>query len=521
VKQVSLRGGGTARVRSNGQIRSVDKNGMHIEHNLHGGRTTVSERNGKRIVTNGKHGGYVQRAYVTRGGHSYYARTYYDHGVYRSGVYRGYSYGGHAYYGYQPAFYYHPAFYAWGYNPWPGPVAWGWGWGGMPWYGYYGFTPYPSYAGPAFWLTDYLIAANLQAAYAAALSGAVSGGVNVMANQPWNDTGTQIVQGQTYTITASGIASFQNGNAGANVTPAGQPNPGVGGTIAPGQPTYSLVGKIGQDGVPFEVGPHKTFVAPASGELYLGMNDEGCCFGDNVGNWVAAINQSGGAASTDDQTQQANAPAAATTPASADANQVTLTPEVKEAIAAEVKAQLQAEQAAAASSGPGAPGGGQSPTSASKEEVPPALDPGRITFVVDTDLAVVADGQECSLTGGDVLTRISTTPDAEQKVNTLVTGSKKKDCAAGRQVAVKVDDLQAMQDHFQERLDDGMKTMAAKQGTNGMPKAPDTGTVASSVPAPPPDKTAAKDLQDQQAAADQTEAEVQQEALNSPAGGQQ
>src|ERR1700734_1233925 len=341
-----------------------------------------------------------------------------------------------------------------------------------------------------------------------------------MANQPWNDTGTQIVEGQTYSITAGGIASFQNGNPGANVTPAGQPNPGVGGTIAPGQPTYSLVGKIGPDGVPFEVGPHKTFVAPASGELYLGMNDEGCCFGDNVGNWIAAINQSGEAPSTDDQTQQANAPAAATAPASADANQVTLTPEVKEAIAAEVKAQLQAEQAAAASSGPGAPGGGQ-PTSASKEEVPPALDPGRNTFVVDTDLAVVADGQECSLTGGDVLTRISTTPDAEEKVNPLVTGSKKKDCAAGKQVAVKVDDLQEMQNHFQEKLDMGLKTMAEKQGTGGIPKAPDTRTVAGSIPAPSADKTAAKDLQDQQAAADQTDAEVQQEALNSPAGGQQ
>jgi len=280
------------------------------------------------------------------------------------------------------------------------------------------------------------------------------------------------------------------------------------------------VGKIGPDGVPFEVGPRTTFVAPASGELYLAMNDESWGFGDNVGNWVAAINQSGGTASTDDQTLQANAPAAAMAPA--DANQVTLTPEVKEAIAAEVKAQLQAEQGAAASSGPGAPGSGQSPASASnKEEVPPALDPGRTTFVVDADLAVVADGQECSLTGGDVLTRISTTPDAEQKVNTLVTGSKKKDCAAGKQVAVKVDDLQEMQNHFQEKLDMGLKTMAEKQGTGGIPKAPDTSTVAGSVPAPPADKDTAKDLRDQQAAADQTESQVKQETAAATAGGQQ
>ena len=124
---------------------------MHIEHNLHGGRSVVSEHNGRRVVTTGSHGGYVQRSYVNRGGHSYYARTSYDHGVARSGVYRGYSYGGHSYYGYQPSSYYSPAFYGWAVNPWPGPVDWGvgaWGWGNAPWLGYYGFAPYPFYAGP-------------------------------------------------------------------------------------------------------------------------------------------------------------------------------------------------------------------------------------------------------------------------------------------------------------------------------------------------------------------------------------
>ena len=42
-------------------------------------------------------------------------------------------------------------------------------------------------------------------------------------------------------------------------------------------------------------------------------------------------------------------------------------------------------------------------------------------------------------------------------------------------VAVKVDDLQEMYNHFQEQLTNGMGEMAKKQGTNGMPKAPDTG----------------------------------------------
>ena len=390
---VPLRDGGKAHLGSDGKIRSIDtKNGMHIEHNLNGGRTVVTERNRVRIVTTGRHGGYVQRAYVVRGGHSYYQRTYYDHGVYRAGVYRGYYYGGRPYYGYYPAYYYHPAYYGWAYNPWPAPVYYGWGWGGSPWYGFYGgyFAPYPSYASPAFWLTDYLISANLQAAYAAQ---------------------------------AEANADAQTNN------PGGGPSP------------------------------------------------------------------------------------------QAASNAVTLTPEVKEAIAEEVKAQLAVEQAAAGQSGQGA-SSGAAPTT-SKEEVPPALDPARRTFVVSTDLAVVtSDGQECSLTQGDAIMRMTDTPDPDQKVNVSVSASKKSDCAAGKLVAVSVDDLQEMRNRFQEQLDEGMKTLASKQGTGGMPKAPDTGTTASDVPPPPPDNTAAKTLQDQQQSADQTEDEVKKQASATSASGQ-
>jgi hypothetical protein len=63
-----------------------------------------------------------------------------------------------------------------------------------------------------------------------------------------------------------------------------------------------------------------------------------------------------------------------------------------------------------------------------------------------------------------------------------------------------------------------MKTLAAKQGTGGLPKAPDTGTVPSDVPPPAPDKTAGKTLEDQDKAADQTETDVKQEAGSSGGG---
>jgi hypothetical protein len=392
-RQVSLKGGGSAQIRPNGQIRSVNRNGMHIEHGVHGERRVVSTRNGVRVVSNGRRGGYVQRAYVTRGGRSYYSRTYYYHGAYRAGVYRGYYYGGHSYYGYYPAYYYHPAYYGWAYNPWPAPVAYGWGWGGAPWYGYYGayYQPYPVYPSAAFWLTDYLLAASLQAAYAA--------------------------------------------QAEANAW----------------------------------------LLHPDAGD----------------GTLVASL---------------LAVPAAEET--------AKLSPDVKKELAEEVKAMLAAEQAEA-----GKGGGSSGGATASKEEAPPALDPNFRTFPVSSDLTLVVDGNECALSDGDVITRTTETPDGDQNVNVKVVASKKSDCAVGAEGPVAVDDLQEMYNHFREQLKDGMGELAKKQGTGGLPKAPDTGTTAGDVPAPEPDKSAEKALTEQQTAADQTEAEVKQEA-GSGGGGQ-
>ena len=193
-------------------------------------------------------------------------------------------------------------------------------------------------------------------------------------------------------------------------------------------------------------------------------------------------------------------------------NAVVLTPEVKQAIADEVKAQLAAQQAAA---GQGASSGQEAAPAPASGEVPPALDPARRTFVVDSNLTVVANGQECGLTAGDVLMRLTDTPDADNMVNASVSASQRSDCAAGQTVAVKVDDLQEMQNHFAERLNSGLGELAKKQGTGGIPKAPDTSTTASDVPPPPPDTTVAKTLQNQQAAADQTDSQVKQETAES------
>jgi hypothetical protein len=398
-RTVTLKGGGSASFRPNGQVRVIHRDGMRIQHDQRGGRVIVTERRGVRIVTRGGGHGYVQRTYVTRGGRSFYSRTYYNHGVYRVGVYRGYYYRHYHYYGYYPAYWYHPVFYSWAYRPWGPPVYWGvgiggWGWG--PWYGYYRgyFAPYSVYPSAAFWLTDYVIAANLQAAYAA--------------------------------------RAEANSEAGA--------------------------------------------------EYDQGYRD--------------------GAAQADN-------------------GRVTLTPEVKQAIAEEVKAQLAEEQQQSSggqgSSYDGQPGDGQAQEPQPADgEIPPALDPARRTFVVSSDITVASNGEECDLTAGDVITRLTDTPDPDQRVNASVQASKKGDCGAGQQVAVSVEDLQDMRNHFQEQLDGGMKELAEKQGKGGLPKAPVTGATASDVPPPAPDTDAARDLTEQEKAADEAESQVEQESAAGP-----
>ena len=165
-----MRNGGHATFRRDGRVREIHTaHGMRIEHGMRGGRRIESMHNGRRVVSYGRHGGYSQRAYYRHGGREYVQRTYYRGGHYYAYGYRSYYYGGRPYYGYAPAYYYRPAYYGWAYNPWPAPVYYNWGWAPQPWYGYYGpyFAPYPVYPTAAFWLTDYLIAANLRAAYEA------------------------------------------------------------------------------------------------------------------------------------------------------------------------------------------------------------------------------------------------------------------------------------------------------------------------------------------------------------------
>ena len=218
-----------------------------------------------------------------------------------------------------------------------------------------------------------------------------------------------------------------------------------------------------------------------------------------------AAQASGGSTQAAEQAAPSESGAPAATQLTAD--------QIKQLVDTEVKRQLQAEQAEAQST-QAQPESDQTP--------PPVLDPKQFIFVVASNLGVSsADGQECELTPGDIITRIDKVPGPDGKMEVSVTSSKSNDCGVGSSPRVEVSDLQEMLNSFRQQLDAGLKTLADKSGTGGLPKAPDTQTAASVAPATSPDSGGDKELADQQKEATQLEAEVQQEVQTAPAAANQ
>jgi hypothetical protein len=146
---------------------------MTVQHGMNGGHRSMTEHaDHSRVVSSRGRAGYVQHPYHY-GGHDYGRRTYVYGGHVYGRNYMGYPYRGVYLNVYAPGAFYSPYFYGWMYNPWATPFAYGWGFAGSPWYGYYGyyFSPFGMYPSASYWLTDYMISADLQAAYAAHTDG--------------------------------------------------------------------------------------------------------------------------------------------------------------------------------------------------------------------------------------------------------------------------------------------------------------------------------------------------------------
>lgn len=383
--------GSAVRTRPNGRVSDVHdaKRGMDVHHGLNGGRRVSVERaDHSRVVAERGRRGYVERGYSFRG-HDFARRSYFYHGRAYDRFYRGYGYRGVYMNVYAPGFYYAPAFYGWAYNPWAAPIAFAWGWGGNPWFGFYGgyFAPYPVYPSAAFWLTDYIISQDLQAAYAA-----------------------------------------------------------------------------------------REAAAEAAGEVAV----------------------AGG--------------------------QPLLTPDVKQQIADEVRAQLALENQEA---GQNAQNQDVDPGSSGIARLVNDVQNGHPhVFVAGGSLDVVdaSSGAECAISDGDAV-QLSAAPAADATTaNVVVLASKGgKECARASTVTVQLADLQEMQNHMRETIDQGLQDLKAKQGTNGLPPAPpsaqaQTAPAQYAAVAPPPEANLSTEIQQVDQQGDQSEKEVTAEAAQDGGG---
>jgi hypothetical protein len=126
-------------------------------------------------------------------------------------------------------------------------------------------------------------------------------GVNVEVTQTWTDTGLTVHKGDVVTIKAAGPVQVRAGHVKRS-TPAGIPwsktcfaiarQASTAPFPAPGLPCWSLIGRIGEAGKPFEVGTHKAIVVSETGRLFLGINDN--LTSDNKGFWVASVSGANG-----------------------------------------------------------------------------------------------------------------------------------------------------------------------------------------------------------------------------------
>lgn len=103
--------------------------------------------------------GFTSRTFVS-GGRVLNTRVYQRHVWHHFGT-------AFAYETFVPAVRFPAVYYGWALAAWPHPVTYPWGWQAQPWYPRFGllFTPYPVYTSPDLWMTDYMIAQSMQAAY--------------------------------------------------------------------------------------------------------------------------------------------------------------------------------------------------------------------------------------------------------------------------------------------------------------------------------------------------------------------
>jgi hypothetical protein len=138
-------------------------------------------------------------------------------------------------------------------------------------------------------------------------------------------------------------------------------------------------------------------------------------------------------------------------------------------------------------------------------------------FVVGSALDVVdSSGNECALSDGDVL-QLQNAPagDAQAADLTVLASKGGQECPKSDWVSVSLDNLQEMQNHLRETVDQGLQELQTNQGKDGLPPAPASPQLAPAVytaAAPPADQNVASEIQLQGDQADQAVNDVTSDA---------
>lgn len=113
--------------------------------------------------------------------------------------------------------------------------------------------------------------------------------ITVSAREQWTATGLTVQKGQVVRFTTTGQIQL-SGDENDTAQAAGAASQ----RLAPGAPlprTFAgaLIGRIGQNGQPFDIGDQASVPMPESGQLFLGVNDDD--LSDNQGEFRVEIQQ--------------------------------------------------------------------------------------------------------------------------------------------------------------------------------------------------------------------------------------
>jgi hypothetical protein len=204
------------------------------------------------------------------------------------------------------------------------------------------------------------------------------------------------------------------------------------------------------------------------------------------------------------------------------ADAAALSPQIKDQIAAEVQRQIALENSEAQAANTDA---GQDPASSGIQRM--LTDNIQHVFVAGNDLDLTdAAGNECAVSEGDAL-QLTGPAGANADAATLAVLASKggKECPRGDTVSVAFADLQDMQNHMRETIDAGLGELQAKGGKGGLPALPPSAAAppkkaAFAMDAPPPDATAATQINQSWGESDKAEQEVASQVAPDGGGGQ-